>query len=420
MLELLESARHWDPLLRGEKVVAATVVAVSGSAPRPLGTTMLIAQGGELLGSLSSGCVEGTVVEAAQAVHSGSGALRQRFSYTDLDAMAVGLSCGGSIEVHLQLLNVAQMLAAYKNDAGAQALLVRRLEGGEHGLRSQLEFSDTVLLVGSAAELEQPEQKDRLAGLLGLPGNEPAGSETVGSPFPQVRARIQGIAASGATALFTVGEPGCPGDDVVLLVESRLPPPRLLLFGANDFGEAMIAQGKLLGYNVTLCDPRPAFIGQGRFSAADELVTMWPHRYLAREVERHRLDSRTVACVLGHDPKFDVPLIKAALALDLAFVGALGSRNSHAKRVSALLDEGVSPDRLAQLHSPIGLDMGASTPAEVALSIAAGIVADRNGKLGEAQLCNSTGSIHAASRPIKNASNSAENQAKHTLDLIKI
>ena len=136
----------------------------------------------------------------------------------------------------------------------------------------------------------------------------------------------------------------------------------MLVFGANDFGAALLPAAKLLGYHVTLVDARPAFATQARFASADEVVTDWPHRYLAAEAAAGRLDQRTVACVLTHDPKFDIPLLETALGLDLAYIGAMGSRRSHLQRVDDLLNAGVRPERIAQLHSPIGLDLGAGDP----------------------------------------------------------
>jgi len=184
-----------------------------------------------------------------------------------------------------------------------------------------------------------------------------------------------------------------PGEPAIL-VESRLAPPRMLVFGANDFGAALVPAAKLLGYHVTLVDARPAFAGQPRFAAADQVVTDWPHRYLAAEAAAGRLDGRTVAAVLTHDPKFDLPLLQAALALDLAYVGAMGSRRSHLQRVEELLNARVLPESIARLHSPIGLDLGATTPAEVAVSVTAELIAARSRAATCVPLRDTTGTIH--------------------------
>jgi xanthine dehydrogenase accessory factor len=184
-----------------------------------------------------------------------------------------------------------------------------------------------------------------------------------------------------------------------VLVESRLAPPRLLVFGANDFSAALLPAAKPLGYHVTLVDARPAFAAQARFGTADEVVTAWPHQYLAAEEAAGRVDSRTVICVLTHDPKFDIPLLDAALGLDVAFIGALGSRRSHAQRVDALLDRGVRPERIAQLHSPLGLDIGAVTPAEVAVSVLAELIAARTAAASHQPLRETSGPLHQSAVP---------------------
>ncbi|PTT67310.1 XdhC family protein, partial [Arthrobacter sp. HMWF013] len=193
--------------------------------------------------------------------------------------------------------------------------------------------------------------------------------------------------------------PSAAQEPVTLLVESRLAPPRMLVFGANDFGAALIPAGKLLGYRVTLVDARPAFAAQARFGCADDVVTDWPHRYLTAEAAAGRLDRRTVACVLSHDPKFDIPLLETALALDLAYVGAMGSRRSHLQRIDDLLSAGVPPERIAQLHSPIGLDLGAITPAEVAVSVTAELIASRSGRPACTPLRDTSGPIHQSAAP---------------------
>jgi len=167
---------------------------------------------------------------------------------------------------------------------------------------------------------------------------------------------------------------------------------------ARNFGAALVPAGKLLGYHVTLCDARPAFTGQERFRAADQLATAWPHRYLAAEAAAGRIDARTVVCVLSHDPKFDIPLLRTALDLGLAYVGAMGSRRSHRQRVDSLLAEGTTAEALQRLHSPIGLDLGAVTPAEVAVSVTAEIIASR-GDASAAPLKDRSGPIHAITSP---------------------
>lgn len=184
---------------------------------------------------------------------------------------------------------------------------------------------------------------------------------------------------AGRTGSVTIGADGSRcGQPVTLLVESSVPPPRMIVFGAIDFASALVRAGKFLGYHVTLCDARPVFATKARFPEADELVVDWPHRYLAAT----EVDARTVLCVLTHDAKFDVPLLELALRLPVAYVGAMGSRRTHLERNDRLREVGVTDLELARLHSPIGLDLGARTPEETALSIAAEIVADRRGGSG--------------------------------------
>jgi len=391
MLDLLAQARSWAPVQRGEPLALATIVFVQGSAPRPVGTSMLVAGGGEILGSLSGGCVEGAVVESAlDAIATGQGR-RGRFSYTDQDAFAAGLTCGGTIEVHVQALHTRELFREVLPDGGRAATLVSRLATGGPASGHSLLFADGP--AGLGAERALTNLADMLAGSSGTrPGD---------AVVRAVSKRLKTMAAAGGTSVLEVGADGewCDLPPLTLLVESRLPAPRFLIFGANDFGEAMIHQASLLGYDVTLCDPRPAFVTQERFAAAHHIAATWPHRYLRQEADAGRLDARTVVCVLGHDPKFDIPLLEYALTLDVAYIGALGSRRSHAQRMDALLEKGVASGALATLHSPIGLDLGAGTPAEVAVSIAAGVIAHGNGRAANAQLSNGTGEIHAAPAP---------------------
>jgi len=383
---VLELGRHlgaWAPAQAGEELVVATIVAASGSTPRPTGTSMLVAAGGQILGSLSGGCVEGAVVAAAQDVLACGGVRRERFGYSAEDAFAVGLSCGGELEVHLSRLDGQ----ARKALAAEPVALVRRLDGNDDAVA-------TLAVPAPSAVRTVP--REAWVTLLGL-GAEPAlvQDEVLERAFASVEALIR----QGVSGLVRVAPPlGCHGTDarpVELFVESRLPAPRAVVVGANDFSEALIPALKLLGFHVTLCDARPSFAAQERFAAADAVERSWPHRYLAEQARQGLLDERSILCVLSHDPKFDVPLLAEGLRLDLAYVGALGSRRSDRQRRTALLDQGLEPGLLDRLHSPIGLDLGAVTPGEVAVAIAAELVAVlRRGPARQGSLSRGTGPLH--------------------------
>lgn len=428
MLDLMPSLKEWQPAATGQRCAVATVVGTGGSVPRPLGTSMLVSEAGEVLGSLSGGCVEGAVVEAAlEAMHDG-GTRREFFGYSAEDAFAVGLTCGGELEIHIEPLGSApgglrlenlQALAG-QGPAGALAL-IRRVDAHGGGavvipdpagyqVQSSAELAALLglahrgapaarrLMRAAAAQLE-PLLRGGRTGLVRLAPPEGCLPATIPAAVSAgVSAEILGTGPGTAVPQSTSPEP------VTLLVESRLPPARLLVFGANDFGAALLPAAKLLGYHVTLCDARPAFAGQERFAVADHVVTDWPHRYLAAEAAAGRIDARTVACVLTHDPKFDIPLLETALSLNLAYVGAMGSRRSHRQRVDSLLAAGVTGEDLARLHSPIGLDLGAVTPAEVAVSITAELVASRSRAAGASvrasSLKDGRGPIHTG--PIHN------------------
>ena len=178
-----------------------------------------------------------------------------------------------------------------------------------------------------------------------------------------------------------------------VFVASYAPKPRMLVFGAIDFAAAVARVGSFLGYRVTVCDARPVFATRTRFPDADEVVVDWPHRYLTGEAEGGRIDGRTVLAVLTHDPKFDVPLLEVALRLPVAYVGAMGSRRTHDDRLARLREVGVGQDDLDRLSSPIGLDLGARTPEETAVSIAAEIIQLRWGGQGR-RLAEVAGPIH--------------------------
>ncbi|HKT03063.1 MAG TPA: XdhC family protein, partial [Rugosimonospora sp.] len=204
----------------------------------------------------------------------------------------------------------------------------------------------------------------------------------------------RGLLAAGRTGTLQYGYDGQRrGDELTLFVSSFAPPPRMIVFGAIDFAAAVARIGGFLGYRVTVCDARPVFATARRFPDAHEVVVEWPHRYLAGQAEAGLVDERTVVCVLTHDPKFDGPLLEVALRLRLAYVGAMGSRRTHDDRLARLREAGLDDTELARLASPVGLDLGARTPEETAVSIAAEIIAGRWGGSGE-RLTLLSGRIH--------------------------
>ncbi|MEV6421010.1 XdhC/CoxI family protein [Streptomyces sp. NPDC051662] len=354
MLDMAEELNRWFE--EGRDFAVATVVAVGGSAPRGPGAALAVDRQGTAIGSVSGGCVEGAVYDlCVQALQDGR-TVRERFGYSDEDAFAVGLTCGGVIEVLVTPVRAdapvfrAAVSAARRGETAALA----RVAGGPAELlgRALLVHPD-----GSyEGSLEGHPELDRTAA-----------------------AEARALLDSGRTGTVEIAADGsrCPGG-VTLFVESRVPPPRMIVFGAVDFATALVRAGKFLGYHVTVCDARPVFATRVRFAEADELVVDWPHRYLRRTAT----DERTVLCVLTHDAKFDVPLLETALRLPVAFVGAMGSRRTHEDRDRRLRDVGLGERELARLRSPIGLDLGARTPEETALSIAAEIVAARRGGTG--------------------------------------
>jgi xanthine dehydrogenase accessory factor len=231
--------------------------------------------------------------------------------------------------------------------------------------------------------------------MLVRPG-EAAPDGSLGDPdLDRVVARdARGELAAGTTAVRHYGEHGEAREAVVaVFVESFAPPPRMLVFGAVDFTAALVKVAKVLGYRVTVCDAREVFATRARFPQADEIVVDWPDRLLGRVGPS--LTARDVVCVLTHDAKFDVPALVAALATDAGYVGAMGSRRTHADRVARLVEAGVDAEGLRRIRAPIGLDLGARTPEETAVSICAEIIADRTGRTDARPLRVTEGAIHA-------------------------
>jgi xanthine dehydrogenase accessory factor len=338
---------------------------------------MVVAPDGTVSGSVSGGCVEGAVYELATEVAGTGQPVLQRYGVSDDDAFAVGLTCGGTIDIFVEPLSQSTFpeLEALADDvvnhrAAAVATVIAHQDAGRVGRR--------IVIRG-----------DEGTGSLGSPRADAAVTDDA-----------RGLLAAGRTEVLTFGPDGQRrGTGMEVFVASHAPRPRMLVFGAIDFAAAVAQLGTFLRYRVTVCDARPVFATSARFPTADEVVVDWPHRYLAAQAEAGNVDARTVICVLTHDPKFDVPVLEAALRLpEVGYIGAMGSRRTHDDRIARLREAGVTDAELSRLSSPIGLDLGARTPEETAISIAAEIIALRWGGQGR-RLIEEDGPIHHHGAP---------------------
>jgi xanthine dehydrogenase accessory factor len=363
MHDVLDDVERWANA--GERFALATVVGTWRSAPRQPGAAMAVAGDGEPVGSVSGGCVEGAVYELSQEVLGSGEPVFQRYGVSDDDAFAVGLTCGGIIDIFVEPVDATtfpELGAVIASARADEPVAVATVIDGPGKIGAHL-------VVWS----------DRSAGGLGTERLDAAVTDDV-----------RGMLDHGATGVLRIGPDGeRRQDELSVFVQSFAPAPQMLVFGAIDFAAAVARVGKFLGYRVTVCDARGVFATRKRFPDADKVVVEWPHRFL----EKAEVDARTVICVLTHDPKFDVPLLEAALKTNAGYIGAMGSRRTHDDRLARLRDEGVSEESLARIASPIGLDIGARTPAETAVSIAAEIVALRWGGSGQ-RLAGTAGPIH--------------------------
>jgi len=296
----------------GRGAVLATVVETWGSAPRPVGSQLVIDREGAMQGSVSGGCVEGAVItEALEALEDGQARLLD-FGVSDDDAFAVGLACGGRIRVLVEPVGavlpealLAELFAA--RAARRPVAVVTDLEGPERNLAGQLEY--------------------------------PA----------RFRGDQSGVEPDGTT-----------------FIAVHNPPLRMIIVGAVHIAQPLIAMARLAGYDPVIVDPRPAFGAAARFPG-EVILEDWPDEALAA----HGLDPRTAVVTLTHDPKLDDPAITAALRSDVFYLGCLGSTRTHAKRVERLTGAGFTPEQIARIHAPVGLHLGARSPAEIAVSIMA-------------------------------------------------
>ena len=370
MRDILNKVAKW--WAAGETFGLATVVRTYRSAPRDPGAALAVSPEGEVVGSVSGGCVEGAVYELSMDVTATGNPVLQTYGVSDDDAFAVGLTCGGILDIFVEPVDQARF-----PELGDIAAAVERGEP-----------------VAVATVIGGPGQVGARRVIWGQPAPDQAGaSGTLGSGArldAAVDDDVRGMLAQGLTGIRRYGAHGeRRGDELSVFVNAFAPPPRMLVFGAIDFAAAVARVGKFLGYRVTVCDARQVFATRSRFPDADEVIVEWPHRFLAGT----SIDSRTVICVLTHDPKFDVPLLEVALRTPAGYIGAMGSRRTHEDRIERLREVGLTEAELARLRSPIGLDLGARTPEETAVSIAAELIQLRWGGSGQ-PLTATEGRIH--------------------------
>lgn len=349
MQAILSDIQHW--LGQGHAVALATLVATEGSSPREVGAVLAVNDRGEVAGSLSSGCVEAAIVEVALTVL-GSGAAQLLTFGEPEDAFAIGLTCGGTMQVFVEPL-----VPAY-GELTLTELLLATAQATTHpvAICTRLGSQPTKCMVFASGNV--------------------VGSLGEASLDAQIRRDAQGLLALGQSRQIVRG---CEAA-ATIFVASLATPPHLLLFGAVEFTRALCQLARPLGYRTTVCDARSRFATVARFPEADQIEVLWPQVYFERYGAL--IDARTVIVVLSHDPKFDVPALAAAVKTPAGYIGALGSRRAQADRRQRLLEAGLSDSELARIAAPTGLDLGAQTAAETAISILAEVIALRHGRQG--------------------------------------
>jgi len=357
------TAAEW--LRQGRRVVAALLVGIEGSAPLEPGALMLIAEDGAIEGSITGGCVEAAVVGEAQAVLAGAGARTVSYGFSDELAGSVGLTCGGTVDVFVhELAGADARVEADARDAvaaGRPVAVATLLDGGLAGRKLALIDGEAVGGFGGPELLDRSVRRDA-EGMLS-----------------RGRSGVRRYAADGAVL----------GAEVGVHVHAFAPPPRMLIFGAIDFAAALARLASQLDYEVTIADPRAPFLETPRFRRAARTLVVWPEEAFAQL----DLGPRDAVLVFTHDSKFDQPALLGALDTGAGYIGALGSRRTTADRERRLRESGVEEAVLARIHAPCGLDIGAATPEEVAISVLAEVIATRSGRVG-APLREGSGAIH--------------------------
>jgi xanthine dehydrogenase accessory factor len=386
--DILPDLTDW--VAAGDRVAVATVVGVHRSAPRPPGAKMAVNADGRIVGAVSGGCVEGAVVGVAeQILHQGAGPQLLHFGIADEEAWDVGLPCGGEIEVWVAEHRPSRFecIAA----VGGRAARVTVLEGEAAGAEALVELDGGRESDGTAGRAGGPTlpAPDRNGGGPTLPTNDGNGHQpanlTLSASLGETDLDAQALEAAGE--LIWTQRSEWRGS---LFVDVVHPPPRLIVFGAVDFAAAVCTLARAAGWLPYVVDPRKRFATPERFPDAEEVVCAWPDKAFE---QLGGIDPATSVAVLTHDPKLDDAALLIALRSDAGYVGAMGSRRAQASRRERLLEAGVGQDELVRLAAPIGLDLGATSNEETALSIVAEVVAHRNGR-GGGPLTHASGRIH--------------------------
>jgi xanthine dehydrogenase accessory factor len=368
---------------------------------------MIVNADGRVAGSVSGGCVEGAVVlEALDVLETGESRL-VRFGYSDDEAFAVGLTCGGVIDILVtpSLPTMEAELEAALSNGSPVVLATVVSTGGEiaepgGSVAASALPTDPAATAPTLTYLPDRDDAELAVSSSATVGMSmlirPDGSSTGDLGHPSLDAVVRrdalGALSAGRSSVRNYGERGeGRGVEVQVFFDVFAPPPRMVIFGAVDFTAALARVAKVLGYHVTVCDARATFTTAERFPMADEVVVEWPDRYLAEFGSS--LGAKDAVCVLTHDPKFDVPAIVTALGTDVGYIGAMGSRRTHGERVARLIEAGCTDADLTRLMAPIGLDIGARTPEETAVSIVAEIVALQT-ESNARSLRDATGPIH--------------------------
>lgn len=347
MRDVMPEVERWHAA--GKPIAIATVISVNGSAPRGIGATLAITAEGDIAGSVSGGCVEPAVIEEGlKALRTGQPKLLSYGITEEQNVEQIGLSCGGEIQVFVERLAnfepLATALKAHQPIVRAVLITAPEESGANPGM--------SVLI---------PE-KGKLVGKLGSAALDDA-----------VATKGRDLLRNGESATATVEVEGKPAEAFFAVY---LPEPTLVIVGAGHITIPLSRLAKTLDYRVIVVDPREAFATRERLPDADELLLEWPDDALAHLP----ISSATAVAVLTHDDKFDVPALKAALNSPASYVGAIGSRGTRERRDRRLREAGVTDEQIARIHGPIGIDIGAHTPEEIALAILAQIVAVRRGK----------------------------------------